>query len=314
MPDTKDIEVDWTPLLKYPPNEVECKCGTVYYSHTKGVTVNGVYIHLCLKACPKCGHSVDSVRRVSTSPERITVSADVTENMSRKFGVNEEPQGPPPPPLSKPATFTAAEEDAMKAARASPMYNVKRDAEGNALRATIRLPLSRVGIMFLSRHGEPVHPGEGAQIDGYRFVLLDREGKLDVRAVQKATLVLDYSKDAEALWEIESLVWDDAGIPVGPPGVPVTSPPKEPEEVDDSPWMLPNPKAGLNRSHTVRHQENDACSMFYHCQREQVNDGKLQAQEAAPQVRPVVAEPVREQPSAGGDAGEARSAGRPAGW
>lgn len=57
--------VDWGPLDVYTPDEVECRCGTIFYSHVKfiGPPLNK---NLSRVPCPNCGTRTN-FRRV-TSP------------------------------------------------------------------------------------------------------------------------------------------------------------------------------------------------------------------------------------------------------
>ena len=65
-------EIDWTPLLKYEPNENECRCGKVFISHSKFVKDKGMITRF---PCPGCGRS-DRVRRSSSPPEKWSIDAD----------------------------------------------------------------------------------------------------------------------------------------------------------------------------------------------------------------------------------------------
>lgn len=62
--------IDWRPLLKYKENVVECKCGAVYRSHTKGVWVEGRFAVISRKPCPACG-KVNNVKRSTSPPETL---------------------------------------------------------------------------------------------------------------------------------------------------------------------------------------------------------------------------------------------------
>jgi hypothetical protein len=64
------VEPDWTPLLKHPPNELECRCGHVWMGYSKIVPGTDKRIRpLSQHPCPGCG-SRTNLRRMSSPPER----------------------------------------------------------------------------------------------------------------------------------------------------------------------------------------------------------------------------------------------------
>lgn len=70
-PDSPEfVEPDWTPLLKYPDNELECRCGHVWYGLAKIVPGTDKRPRpLAQHPCQKCG-SRTNLRRMSSPPER----------------------------------------------------------------------------------------------------------------------------------------------------------------------------------------------------------------------------------------------------
>jgi hypothetical protein len=65
--------IDWHVFDQYLPNEVECRCGTIYQSHTKGVKEDDGLHHYRRVACPGCGAVKDNIRRISSPPELWTL-------------------------------------------------------------------------------------------------------------------------------------------------------------------------------------------------------------------------------------------------
>ena len=64
--------VDWAPLLKYSENEVRCRCGASFLSHTKGVRLGTRYMHVSRKPCPGCKSATGAVR-IRTEPESWSI-------------------------------------------------------------------------------------------------------------------------------------------------------------------------------------------------------------------------------------------------
>lgn len=62
--------IDWSVHDKYPPDEVACRCGRIYYSHVKARAVEGVFDIWTRLPCPACGKDHGHVRRASSPPER----------------------------------------------------------------------------------------------------------------------------------------------------------------------------------------------------------------------------------------------------
>ncbi len=66
-----DFNIDWTEFYCFKPDEIECKCGQVYYSHSKGCGIdNTQFVIVTETPCPKCGASANNVRRVTGPPEQ----------------------------------------------------------------------------------------------------------------------------------------------------------------------------------------------------------------------------------------------------
>lgn len=53
-------EVDWTAHDQYPENELHCRCGQIYNSHSKFVASVGTVVSR--KPCPGCNQLVGHVR------------------------------------------------------------------------------------------------------------------------------------------------------------------------------------------------------------------------------------------------------------
>lgn len=196
MPEQQIPEVDWTPLQKYAPDECHCKCGRMYWSRSKGVTLpNGAYAQVTQLPCPACGQRMDNCKRISSPPDRMEIKA---ENVGDAKPVAAPPKQP----------FIAL--DLQGGKLVEPVCpNIKRSATGDLMVETLHIPLSRASVMFLSPDGgSNVEPGEGVRIDGFRFMFLDREHTLDPRRIKKVTLVLDYGVAAEAMWQVEAYVWE----------------------------------------------------------------------------------------------------------
>jgi hypothetical protein len=69
-----DPVVDWEPLQKYKKDTVECQCGAVYVSHSKGVIHENQFLVLTQEPCPQCG-SRRNPRRVSSPVEQWDIPA-----------------------------------------------------------------------------------------------------------------------------------------------------------------------------------------------------------------------------------------------
>jgi hypothetical protein len=67
------MSIDWQVFDKYPPNEVECRCGAIYKSHTKAVREDGEFRHYRRVPCPNCGATKDGMRRISSPSESWTI-------------------------------------------------------------------------------------------------------------------------------------------------------------------------------------------------------------------------------------------------
>lgn len=66
-------EIDWTPLLKYSENTIECACGTIYRSHSKGMAYHESITIVTRKPCPSCGRDHDHVRACRSDVEEYSV-------------------------------------------------------------------------------------------------------------------------------------------------------------------------------------------------------------------------------------------------
>lgn len=55
-------KIDWTPFFGSSKNEIECKCGSVFKSHSKGVFHNNLYSHVVETPCPGCGAIAGFIR------------------------------------------------------------------------------------------------------------------------------------------------------------------------------------------------------------------------------------------------------------
>jgi|APLow6443716910_1056828.scaffolds.fasta_scaffold1286838_2 hypothetical protein len=66
-------EIEWSILNQYLPNEVECRCGAIYATHTKSVRESDGIHHYRRVPCPGCGVTKDSIRRISSPPENWTL-------------------------------------------------------------------------------------------------------------------------------------------------------------------------------------------------------------------------------------------------
>jgi len=64
-------QIDWEPLRKYGPHEVECKCGMVYRSLTKSVIHEGRFTTVSETPCPGCRKYMNHARHISYDPERM---------------------------------------------------------------------------------------------------------------------------------------------------------------------------------------------------------------------------------------------------
>jgi hypothetical protein len=69
-----DPAIDWEPLQKYKKDTVECHCGTVYMSHSKGVIHEKQFAVYTQEPCPKCGSYINP-RRVSSLVEPWDIPA-----------------------------------------------------------------------------------------------------------------------------------------------------------------------------------------------------------------------------------------------
>lgn len=68
--------IDWSPFDKWSENTCECRCGTVFRSHSKtvmtGATAPGHLELRSRKPCPACGRD-NLLVRVSSDPEVFTI-------------------------------------------------------------------------------------------------------------------------------------------------------------------------------------------------------------------------------------------------
>ncbi len=67
-------DIDWSIFERYSKNIVYCKCGTVYLSYSKGISMNKQYITITKDPCPSCGESINNARRISSEPEVEIIS------------------------------------------------------------------------------------------------------------------------------------------------------------------------------------------------------------------------------------------------
>lgn len=63
------LSIDWQPLRKYGESTISCRCGAVYRSLNKSVTVDGQLKIVTEKPCPYCGSAEDHVRGASSDWE-----------------------------------------------------------------------------------------------------------------------------------------------------------------------------------------------------------------------------------------------------
>jgi hypothetical protein len=63
--------IDWSAFDRYPENEVTCRCGAEFSSHTKFVNEPAPHIE-ARKPCPKCGRT-DDISSSRGAPETWTI-------------------------------------------------------------------------------------------------------------------------------------------------------------------------------------------------------------------------------------------------
>lgn len=66
-------KIDWFASDKYPQDTCHCKCGAVYRSHCKLVTVNERLVHVTRVRCPKCSDFVGNCKRIIGDPEKMVL-------------------------------------------------------------------------------------------------------------------------------------------------------------------------------------------------------------------------------------------------
>ena len=67
------MEIDWTPHDKYSECTIECRCGTYYRSHSKGVALHESFVLVTRKPCPSCGESIGNARAARSDPEEYSI-------------------------------------------------------------------------------------------------------------------------------------------------------------------------------------------------------------------------------------------------
>ena len=73
--------IDWTVFDGDPEREVRCECGRVFYTHVKGVWIEGDYRYLSRRDCPKCGRN-NAIRRVAPSEDVMVVKSATLESIA----------------------------------------------------------------------------------------------------------------------------------------------------------------------------------------------------------------------------------------
>lgn len=66
-------EIDWGKFAHYSPNEIECRCGAIYRSHSKSVIESGKFVTYTQRPCPGCELDRDNAVRISSEPELYVV-------------------------------------------------------------------------------------------------------------------------------------------------------------------------------------------------------------------------------------------------
>jgi len=67
--------VDWSIHERFPLDEVECKCGVIFYAYAKLITTSVRGVHLVSRIpCPGCGFD-DRVLRVCSAPESVAITS-----------------------------------------------------------------------------------------------------------------------------------------------------------------------------------------------------------------------------------------------
>jgi len=64
-------EIDWSVFDTHPEMTCDCRCGAVFRSHAKVVTIPAVRL-VTRRPCPNCRKHGD-VRRASSDPEKFTI-------------------------------------------------------------------------------------------------------------------------------------------------------------------------------------------------------------------------------------------------
>lgn len=65
-------KINWSLSDKFPEDTVTCKCGAVFRSHVRAVTVDGKVVTISRKPCPKCGKD-NSFRSVKSDPHIMEI-------------------------------------------------------------------------------------------------------------------------------------------------------------------------------------------------------------------------------------------------
>jgi hypothetical protein len=74
MDETSLPAVDWAPFDKYSRNEIECRCGAHYHSHSKTVIVDSKMTIVTRQPCPSCSKTFGHVLAARSGPEFVRLS------------------------------------------------------------------------------------------------------------------------------------------------------------------------------------------------------------------------------------------------